>query len=105
MLVGFSWACFGEAVCNTRKGEGYVQKERERETNNEKELLDLFNKVKVTWCSKHLLSISTTCRQKKKLNLKLNSDFFVEQLYTQQFFPLSPIFTGYFWIKYLPIVK
>lgn len=74
VLVGFSWACFGEA--GTRKGEGYVQKEHERETNNEKELLDLFNKVKVTWCSKHLLSISTTCRQKKKLNLKLNSDFF-----------------------------
>lgn len=58
--------------------------------------LTISMKQRLRGVAQHLISISTTCRQKKTFNLaKLY--LFVKYLYSPSFFPLSPTFTGYFY--------
>lgn len=96
LTVDFSWAYFGEAVCM------YVphKKERNKSERNMREIgessLTISMQRRLLGVAQHLISISTTCRQKKTFNLA-ELQLFVKYLYSPLFFPLSPTFTGYFY--------
>lgn len=96
LTVDFSWAYFGEAVCM------YVphKKERNKSERNMRQRgessLTISMKRSLLGVAQHLISISTTCRQKKTFNLA-ELQLFVKYLYSPLFFPLSPTFTGYFY--------